>query len=176
MQIFLARQRAKCDHLIWMITNLSLRSEKKQLMSRAKSTDLRSKSLKEWQPALLSCFKVVFDDLRNDLSFAMTEIHGFGVGQSSAHVPNKLQCFSAYFFGLLVHAIDYCDDLLFVRDQESDTKKRALSKVNACSYSCWQDWQRILSGRISLTSLIWITRSLICVNTARSHFCMNSRI
>jgi len=40
MQIFLARQRAKCDHLIWMMTNLSLRSEKKQLMSETKSTDL----------------------------------------------------------------------------------------------------------------------------------------
>lgn len=72
----------------------------------SESTDLRSKSLKERQPALLGSFEIVFDDLGNDFSFTMAEIHGFGVGQSSAHVPNKLQGFSAYVFGLLVHAVD----------------------------------------------------------------------
>lgn len=63
----------------------------------------------------------------------MAEVHGFVVGQSASHVPAHLEGFISDAFGLSIHARDYLIDLLRVRDQEAEAKKRAMSKVKACS-------------------------------------------
>jgi len=45
-------------------------------------------------------FEIVFDYVTNDLSFGVTQHHGFVVVQSTAHEPTHFQCFTADLFGL----------------------------------------------------------------------------
>ena len=83
----------------------------------------------------------------------MTEMHGFSVSEPASHVPYKFQCFLAYIFALFFHAIHDLGDAIRVRGQEADSKKRAVSKVNACSYLFWQLGQVMFKGLSSLASL-----------------------
>lgn len=63
----------------------------------------------------------------------MAEIHGFVVGYTASHVPAHLECFVSDAFSLSIHVCDDFVDLVRVRDQEAEAKKRAMSKVKACS-------------------------------------------
>ena len=82
----------------------------------------------------------------------MAEIHGFVVGKATSHVPAHLECFVSDAFCLSVHVGDDFVDLVRVRDQEAESKKRAMSKVKDCSYLCWQFGQDIFNGLSSLSS------------------------
>jgi hypothetical protein len=90
--------------------------------------------LEKRQSALFGRLEIFFDDIADYFSLTVTEIHGFGIGQTTTHVPDHFQCFLSYGFGLLIHAIYYLTNAVRVRDQEPDTKKRAMSMVNTCSY------------------------------------------
>ena len=109
--------------------------------------------LEERHSGFFGSFKIFFDQLSNEFSFTVTEIHSFNVGQSTSHVPAHFQCFisdgTAFFF----HAIHDLGDAIRVRGQEADSKKRAVSKVNACSYLFWQLGQVMFKGLSSLASL-----------------------
>ena len=108
--------------------------------------------LEKREAALFSGFEIVFDELTDQFSFMMPEIHGFVVGQSTAHVPTHLDSFIADALRLLFHAIDQSADAVRVQGQEAGAKKRAESMVKACSYRYWHPGQVILSGRSSLYS------------------------
>ena len=83
----------------------------------------------------------------------MTKVHGFGIGQSTSHVPAHFQCFISDGTTIFFHAIYDVIDAIRVRGQEADSKKRAVSKVNACSYLFWQLGQVMFKGLSSLASL-----------------------
>ena len=109
--------------------------------------------LKERHSGFFGCFEIVFDQPPNDLSFTVAEIHGFNVGQPTSHVPTHFECFISDGTTFFFHAIHDVIDAIRVRGQEADSKKRAVSKVKACSYLFWQLGQVMFKGLSSLASL-----------------------
>jgi hypothetical protein len=109
--------------------------------------------LEERHSGFFGGLEIFFDQPTNDLSFTMTEIHGFHIGQSTSHVPAHFQCFISDGTTFFFHAIHDLGDAIRVRGQEADSKKRAVSRVKACSYLFWQLAQVMFKGLSSLASL-----------------------
>jgi len=81
--------------------------------------------LEERHSRFFGCFEIFFDESTDGVAFAMTKVHGFGIGQSTSHVPAHFECFISDLLRLLLHAIDHLFDLLGIRSQESEAKKFA---------------------------------------------------
>ena len=108
--------------------------------------------LEERQAGFFSGLEIFFDQPSDHGPLLVAEIHGFGIGKTTAHVPAHFQRFVArglHVFLELVYQFGY---LVRVRDQEPEAKKRLMSRVKLCSYLCWHATQVSLSG---CSSLAW---------------------
>jgi hypothetical protein len=60
--------------------------------------------LKEWQSGFLGCFKIVFDDVIDDLAFTVGHVHGLIKIDATTHVPDHLEDVGPDITGLVLHA------------------------------------------------------------------------